>query len=320
MDLYGVLGLNKNASVDDIKKSYRQLAKKWHPDKNQGSKQAEEKFKSISQAYEILSDPNKKKEYDRRLNSNKGFKFSFDDFVNNFSGSDFNDWRKRSNTRSRPSQPKPSSEHLDITVDHVISIRDAFSGNKVEVSFTRRKISYDDLHNYFLENEEKTIAFELDLKKTVLSIKEENGIYSTVVRLGKLGHEEMYSMLNLWGEAEPVPVMGDALIKILFKMEPKVSIEDKNLIHRIEVPFVNAIIENEKIKVEAVNGKKYEASLNYPKNLSKIEFSIPNEGLAISKTERGKYVVRIEVILPLIEEMDPEIKSKIKSLLEPIKE
>lgn len=319
MDLYAVLGLTKNATVDEIKKSYRQLAKKWHPDKNQGSKQAEEKFKGISEAYEILSDPNKKKEYDRRLNSNKGFKFSFEEFVNGFSGSDFHDWKKRSNTRSKPQQAKPSSEHLNIAVDHVISIRDAFAGNKIEVSFSRRKISYDDLHNYFLENEEKTITFELDLKKTVLSIKEENGIYSTTVRLGKLGHEEMFSMMNIWGEVEPVPLIGDALIRILFKMEPKVSIEEKNIIHRLEVPFIHAIIENEKIKVEAVNGKKYEASLNYPKNLSKIEFSIPNEGLAISKTERGKYMVRIEVILPPMEEMDPEIKSKIKSLLEPIK-
>src|SRR5437588_6113275 len=64
-DYYKVLGVGKNASEDEIKKAYRKLARKYHPDANQGDKKAEERFKEISQAHDVLSDPEKRKAYDR---------------------------------------------------------------------------------------------------------------------------------------------------------------------------------------------------------------------------------------------------------------
>lgn len=63
-DYYKILGVEKTASAEDIKKAYRKLALKWHPDKNPNNKSAEEKFKKISEAYAVLSDPEKRKEYD----------------------------------------------------------------------------------------------------------------------------------------------------------------------------------------------------------------------------------------------------------------
>src|SRR5690625_6168142 len=64
-DLYEVLGLAKNASKDDIRKAYRRLAMKYHPDRNPDSKEAEEKFKEVKEAYEILYDDEKREAYDR---------------------------------------------------------------------------------------------------------------------------------------------------------------------------------------------------------------------------------------------------------------
>lgn len=71
-DLYAVLGVPRNATQDQIKKAYRDLARKHHPDMNQGDKASEEKFKEIQHAYETLSDPEKKKTYDMFGTSNFG--------------------------------------------------------------------------------------------------------------------------------------------------------------------------------------------------------------------------------------------------------
>src|SRR5438309_11453490 len=64
-DYYGALGVKKGASTDEIRKAFRKLARKYHPDVNPGDKTAEEKFKTISEANEILSDPKKRKIYDQ---------------------------------------------------------------------------------------------------------------------------------------------------------------------------------------------------------------------------------------------------------------
>ncbi len=83
-DYYKLLGVEKNASADDIKKAYRKLALKYHPDKNPNNKQAEEKFKKISEAYAVLSDPEKRKQYDSF--GSEGFRqqYTQEDIFRNF--------------------------------------------------------------------------------------------------------------------------------------------------------------------------------------------------------------------------------------------
>jgi DnaJ-class molecular chaperone with C-terminal Zn finger domain len=89
-DYYEVLGVNKNATNEELKKAYRQLALKYHPDRNPDDKNAEEKFKEAAEAYEILSNPDKRARYDRYghagINGNgfSGGGMSMDDIFSQF--------------------------------------------------------------------------------------------------------------------------------------------------------------------------------------------------------------------------------------------
>ena len=116
-DYYEILGVAKSASADEIKKAYRKVAMQFHPDRNPGDKAAEEKFKEAAEAYEVLSDQEKKAQYDRfghaGLNNRGGFGggqgMNMDDIFSNFGdifgddifGSFFGGGRQRSGGRAR---------------------------------------------------------------------------------------------------------------------------------------------------------------------------------------------------------------------------
>jgi molecular chaperone DnaJ len=159
-DFYQQLGVSKSASADDIKKAYRKLAMQYHPDKNPGNKKAEDKFKEVTEAYEVLSDAEKKKNYDQfghaeanpfagRGGAGGGNPFSGagrgagggDPFADIFgdlfggAGGGFGNGRARQQQAARGS---------DLRYTLTISLEDVYSGAEKVVSFMRQNGSKEE--------------------------------------------------------------------------------------------------------------------------------------------------------------------------------
>lgn len=169
IDYYSILGLDKNASADDIKKAYRKLARKYHPDVNPNNTEAHAKFQQINEANEVLSDPEKRKKYDaygenwkhaeeyeqarKQQAQNGGFAsgadFGSHSYQYNFGGSDFGDEGGFSDffenlfghaSRTRSGRRTTAYKGNDYQAELHLSLRDAARTHKQTLSVDGRNI------------------------------------------------------------------------------------------------------------------------------------------------------------------------------------
>src|SRR5688500_3592675 len=109
-DYYELLGVKKTATEAELKKAYRELAKKYHPDKNKGNKEAENRFKEISEAYAVLSDKDKREQYDRLGREAFG-----PGGANPFQGFDFSEFMGGGGRARRPAGGGARRSTIDFT-------------------------------------------------------------------------------------------------------------------------------------------------------------------------------------------------------------
>lgn len=124
-DYYEILGVSKDASKEEIKKSYRKLALKYHPDRNPDNEEAEAKFKDIAEAYDTLSDENKRKEYDNPMPKGNFGGFNMDDLQDFFG--------------RRQNRSKPASSKVTLTLD--VTLEDIYFGVEKKLKYKRKIIN-----------------------------------------------------------------------------------------------------------------------------------------------------------------------------------
>ena len=293
-DYYKLLGVDKSATDSEIKKAYRKLAMKYHPDHTKGDKGAEEKFKKISEAYAVLSDKEKRREYDtfgsegfrQRFSQEDIFRgFDFGDIFKEFGfgGGGFSDGRgSRMHFGGSPfgaqgHHQQAAVKGSDLVYEMPLTLQEVATGSSKMVNF---------------QNQGQTEKLTVKIPKGMISGKK----------------------LRLVGKGSPSPYggpPGDLYIKSKVLSDPVFSAEDHNLYINREVKLSEALL-GTSISVPTITGKQL--SLKIPPGTKPgTKMRLAGHGLPSMKGDlKGDLFVRIQVTLPT--QLSPEQKKMVQQL------
>jgi len=320
-DYYKILGVDKKASQKEVKQAYRKLARKLHPDVNPGDPKAEERFKEVNEAYEVLSDNEKRKKYDhlgsnwksggyntswqssnvnfgdfesifknfggastgkKRKTSFTGFG-DFSDFFNTFFASGMNgDFSQDMYGAVAPSRGRDVEYELDVT------LREAYSGARRSFYIDRQE-KCDSCYGAGRKGNnlcETCGGSGMVLKRRQIEAKIPPGV--------KEG-----SKIRLKGEGEPAPdgTRGDLYLKIKLLPHEVFKVEGKDLYCELPVSIAEAALGAE-IKVPSLNGKQLEMKIP-PETQNGRKFRLSGMGMPELKGGLpGNMIVEVKLVMP----------------------
>jgi len=293
-DYYAVLGVDKKATTDAIKKAYRKLALKYHPDKNPGDKKAEEKFKDITEAYAVLSDPEKRKQYDQFGKAGFQQRYSQEDIFRGFDVGDiFRDFgfgtddifghifgggggRARTTVFTGGGRPRPVKGQ-DYVMRVNIPLRQAALGGERRIDFRREGTAEQ------------------------LQVRIPPGI-------------EAGQKLRVQGKGGPSPTggpPGDLVLEIGIDPDPVFEREGDDLLVRVRVPF-SGICLGTSVDVPTLDGSKrvkVPAGMNSGGKIRLKGFGVPHR----TGGGKGDLFALIEVDVPRkLDEKQQELVKKLR--------
>jgi curved DNA-binding protein len=279
-DYYKILGIGKNASDSEIKKAYRKLAMKYHPDHTKGDKAAEEKFKKISEAYAVLSEPEKRKQYDTFGSADFQQRFSQEDIFRNFDFSDiFREFGFDGGSRTadggfrfsfgggtpfggHPRQQR-SMKGSDLVYELPITLHDVANGSKKQIS---------------LQHQQRSEKITVTIPKGMTSGKK----------------------LRLAGKGEPSPYggpAGDLFIKVKVVEDPVFKAENHDLYVYQTIKLTQALLGTQ-LSVPTLEGRELNLKIP-PGTRHKTKMRLTGHGLPRMKgSGKGDLFVVILIDLP----------------------
>jgi molecular chaperone DnaJ len=343
-DFYEILGVSKNAAPDEIKKAYRKVAIQFHPDKNQGNKEAEEKFKEAAEAYEVLSDADKRAKYDRFGHARSGngspggHEMNMDDIFSQFGdifgggGSPFESFFGGGSSRGGRRQRKGSNLRikLKLSLDEIANgVEKKIKVNRMMqaegVSFKTcttcqgsgqvRKV----VNTMLGQMVSATTCPTCDGSGQIIE-KRPSGVDSS----GLVSKEEIISVkipagvadgmqLSMSGKGNEAPgggIAGDLLILIEEQEDKHLKRDGNNLVYDLYISFIDAAI-GTSIEVPSVSGKvkiKIEPGTQSGKILR-----LRGKGLKdVNGYEVGDQLIYVNVWTP--RKLTAEEKAKLESL------
>ena len=293
-DYYKILGVDKSASPAEIKKSYRKLALKYHPDHNEGDKSAEAKFKDLNEAYAVLRDPEKKQQYD--MFGAEGFqnRFSQEDIFRDFDlGSIFKEFGFGRGGRGQGGYSQMFGGGGG-----------GFDGFQNRQQRMKGQNLIYELHmtlEELIQPTSKTIAYQINGRHEQVSVKVPAGI--------KGGQK-----LRLQGKGQPGPnggLPGDLFVQIKETSHPLFRREDADLYLKQKIRFSQAVLGAD-IEVSTLEKKVLKLKIP-PGTQNNAKFRLKNFGLPIyNGSGKGNAYVEINIDVP--KQLTDEQKELVASL------
>jgi molecular chaperone DnaJ len=326
-DYYNILGVNKNASEDEIKKMFKKLALKYHPDKNNGDKSFEEKFKEINEAYSILNDKIKKSKYDSTSKfgnnyspySNNNYGFNFDDIFNGFKdGFNFDNYDYFGSSFKNYSGYK---ENLDIKLNLNVSLKDIYNNNTIKLVYNKY-ISCPDCNGTGFDNKSESYTCDVcngkgiynrkkcpycDGKGKIFSAKckrcngEKVILNKMEINLNntykiKLGNSE--DILRGYGNQSKYfkDKKGNLILNIKYVNIDKYELlNDKFLLHNYDIHYQDAI-DGSEIEYELLDDTKIKIKIP-TKSKDKDIIRVKDKGLLISQNQRTELYIKLNIFV-----------------------
>ena len=292
-DYYKTLGVARTATADEIKKAFRKLARQHHPDLAKDKKTAEEKFKEINEAYEVLSDTEKRKKYDelgpnwqqpgggfRPPSGGGGFPGGFGgygpgagDEEFQFGGTGFSDFFEAFFGRQARGGRRGSAFHgedaplrgQDAEADIMVTLEEALHGSTRQISFTRGR----------------------SCKVETYTVKIPKGV----------GEGQRIRLAGIGGEGSGGGSAGDLYLRVRFERHPEFTVEGADIIHEVELPVAQAVLGGE-VMIPTLDGR---AKLKIPPlTQNGRKFRIPGRGMPQRGGTRGDFYAVVDVELPAV--------------------